>query len=296
MDGASKLEWWPIMATGFAVLALATLPWTWYTAIPVGTLIFGSQLLRIFRYCGRIELFLCGSIILSMILWFILSVALGNKLALGIMSLATCALACLELIRNGRTALHGLGRSRPSIRTVASIILMVAMVTAVWTAVSPYDGDELTEFYILNEEGLASDYPSTITINQSASVFLGLNNHEGRQTLYEIQIWLSANDDPLNITNTSSMIYLGNKVVTLPDQPYPEMEDWEPQYLAEYSIEIPYVGEYKIWFVLFIDGAPSTYSDLAPWSEHIYHDGLPLLQSIKSGQLIALALNIEVTM
>lgn len=295
MERASELGGWPIMATAFAVLALATLPWTWYCAIPIGTFIFGSQLIRTFRYGGGIELFLSGSFIVSMVLWFVLSLALGNQMSLAIMSVATCALASVELIRKRRTALQGLGRLRLSIRTVASVILVVVMITAVWTAVSPYEGDALTEFFILNDEGLASDYPSIITINQSAPVFLGLNNHEGRETRYEIQIWLSENKDPLNILNTSSMMYLGNKVVTLPDQPYPEMEEWEPQYLTEYPIEIPFVGGYKIWFVLFINGAPSTYSGLAPWSEQIDRDGLPLLRSIQSGQLIALSLNIEVT-
>ena len=42
----------------------------------------------------------------------------------------------------------------------------------------------------MNDEGKASDYPSTIILGQSAQVILGIINHENETTTYNIEITL----------------------------------------------------------------------------------------------------------
>lgn len=45
-----------------------------------------------------------------------------------------------------------------------------------------------TEFYLLNAEGKAGDYPKNLTLRESAEVVLGIRNHEARDVGYSVVI------------------------------------------------------------------------------------------------------------
>lgn len=76
-----------------------------------------------------------------------------------------------------------------SIVLVVSIILAVSM--TVYVIVSPKEGEEFTEFYILGPGGKASDYPTNLTVGGRGTVIVGVVNHENRDTTYSLVLKLN---------------------------------------------------------------------------------------------------------
>lgn len=75
------------------------------------------------------------------------------------------------------------------ILTVALIILIAGIISAtICLHVTPQPGDLYSEFYILNSQGKASDYPDQIQAGQPAYAILGIVNHEGKTSEYKIRI------------------------------------------------------------------------------------------------------------
>lgn len=63
-----------------------------------------------------------------------------------------------------------------------SLSLMVAIVAAIgylgYVIASPKPGQEFTEFYVLDVEGKARDYPQQIVLGEPVEVIIGIVNHE----------------------------------------------------------------------------------------------------------------------
>ena len=55
-------------------------------------------------------------------------------------------------------------------------------------SITPSSNDKFTEFYILNENGKASDYPFVVKAGEPVTVVLGLINHEYQPVNYKILI------------------------------------------------------------------------------------------------------------
>jgi len=70
------------------------------------------------------------------------------------------------------------------------LVLTVIGLTAaiVYVSVMPRAEDKFTEFYLLNKDGKAADYPNETAAGQPATVTVGLINHEGTDAKYRIQI------------------------------------------------------------------------------------------------------------
>ena len=75
---------------------------------------------------------------------------------------------------------------------VLLIIMVVAIIGALGVlgyVIANYgaEGDS-TEFYILNLEGRADDYPDEVRAGEDAEVIVGIVNHEGRTVTYRLEI------------------------------------------------------------------------------------------------------------
>ena len=80
---------------------------------------------------------------------------------------------------------------RDKIVTVVLAVMVIGAIGAlVYVIKQPRAVEKFTEFYILNDKGKASDYPSTVIFGQSAQVILGIINHENETTAYNIEITL----------------------------------------------------------------------------------------------------------
>jgi uncharacterized membrane protein len=53
---------------------------------------------------------------------------------------------------------------------------------------SPKPGQEFSEFYILNIEGEAKDYPQQIVLGEAVDIIIGVVNHEYKPTSYRVDI------------------------------------------------------------------------------------------------------------
>lgn len=79
------------------------------------------------------------------------------------------------------------GRSlaRRALTVVLTVALLIAVLGTVYVAVTPSSvGTPYTELYVLNQQGVAADYPTNLTVGESGTVVAGVANHEQEQVQY----------------------------------------------------------------------------------------------------------------
>ena len=96
---------------------------------------------------------------------------------------------------------------------ILSIVLVISIIIAVsataYVIVVPKEGEKFTEFYILGQNGTASDYPTNLTVGQAGNVTIGIVNHEYSDVNYEMVIKLNNQTiNDTNITLSNNQTYL----------------------------------------------------------------------------------------
>lgn len=92
---------------------------------------------------------------------------------------------------------------------ILSVILVLVVIglvgVLVYVIAVPRTSEQYTEFYVLNEEGKASDYPSGLKIGETGSVIIGIINHEREDANYVVEIRIDNESvdmlDPIILTN-----------------------------------------------------------------------------------------------
>ncbi len=138
-------------------------------------------------------------------------------------------------------------------RVLSFILVLVAcgtIGTLIYTMVVPKTGSAYTEFYVLNSQGVAADYPYGISSGDTESVILVVINHENRTVDYRIEVQID-NDpddgiDPITL-DTIDNINLEN------EEKYEIPASFTPQSIGE--------GQ-KVYFILFKDGETQSYLEL----------------------------------
>lgn len=139
-----------------------------------------------------------------------------------------------------------------------SVILVIAIISSVialaYVVVVPKEGEHFSEFYLLGPGGKATGYPNNLSVGESAGVIVGIANHEYRDVNYSVEVWLSNMTFANNITTVNRLYYFGDFEQTLPHVD-PNIEgNWEVQWQRVYNFTVPYTGQFKMWFVLLLDG------------------------------------------
>ncbi len=83
-----------------------------------------------------------------------------------------------------------------------NIILFVFLIAAIvitsgfiiYFYVAPQKVNEFTEFYVLNSEGQAKDYPELATAGNTVDVIIGLVNHESKPATYQVHVVISGTE------------------------------------------------------------------------------------------------------
>ena len=92
--------------------------------------------------------------------------------------------------------------NRITIVTAAlAILLAIAIIGTVLIVVFPHPGEPFTELYLLGPKGKASDYPTNLTVNQTANVTVGVVNHENTNADYTLVVTLA--NKTINATSFS---------------------------------------------------------------------------------------------
>ena len=84
-------------------------------------------------------------------------------------------------------------------RKILIAILVVAITSAIgylgYIIANPKPGQEFSEFYILNIEGEAKDYPQQIVLGEAVDIIISVVNHEYKPTSYRVNITLDGIED-----------------------------------------------------------------------------------------------------
>lgn len=85
----------------------------------------------------------------------------------------------------GETGSDGRSRARRALTALLTVALLIAVLGTVYVAVTPSTvGTPYTELYVLNEGGVAADYPTNLTVGESGTVVAGVENHEQEHVQY----------------------------------------------------------------------------------------------------------------
>jgi uncharacterized membrane protein len=123
------------------------------------------------------------------------------------------------------------------------VFLVVAIVVTsgliIYLKVTPQKAEKFTEFYILNTEGKARDYPEQVIIGKPVDILLGVVNHEYQPADYKVEIQMDSIE--VGKATTGTLAY---------------QQKWE----EEVSFIPPVVGEgQRADFILFKNGETEPY-------------------------------------
>ncbi|MFQ6106492.1 MAG: DUF1616 domain-containing protein [Thermoplasmata archaeon] len=145
------------------------------------------------------------------------------------------------------------------------ISIVVAVGVLVYALTVPRVGERFTEFYILDETGMAESYPTSLNASENATIIVGVVNHEFsnvsyivRKDLVRVQ-WVYNNEtereEPVEISRTTR----SEDNITLDHE-----EEWESQF----TFSISEAGDYKLELLLYKNGDTSeAYTSLHLWIE-----------------------------
>lgn len=198
-------------------------------------------------------------------------------------------------------ALTGMVRKEMTAGTKVDRALTIVLVLAILSSVFalayviavPREGESFSEFYLLGPGGKATDYPHNLTANQSASVFVGIANHEHITVNYTVEVWLVNYTFVENVTTVHELIFMDTFNTTLGHVPVNTESNWTKQWEDNYTFAVPKAGNYKLWFVLL--------KNETPFSGEQYEDyvGTPaetrFLDFIKDRNRLTLNLNLRVS-
>ncbi len=71
---------------------------------------------------------------------------------------------------------------------ILAIILLLAIVFSALLAINLKPRERFTEFFILNEQGKAGEYPKKLTSGQNSTIIAGIINHEQKKENYLLQV------------------------------------------------------------------------------------------------------------
>lgn len=135
-------------------------------------------------------------------------------------------------------------------RILAVLIVAALVISAgalAFFVINPPPGERYTEFYILDSQGTANDYPNSLAVGEQASVIINVVCHEYGPTAYTVMVILkNESGSQLNTTLHQYDISLDHE------------EFWQ----EEASLSIQERGGYTLYFYLYINGSSTPNQDL----------------------------------
>jgi uncharacterized membrane protein len=145
-----------------------------------------------------------------------------------------------------------------------AITVMAIILTASIVMLLNQDEGGFTEFYVLNEDGNAYDYPTSVGLGNNTSIIIGIANREGQAVNYTVEIWLVNYTYIDQAVNVTQMYFVDSFSVVLEHQDYDLNDQWSPQYETPVIISPEVSGDFQLFIMLFKDGAEAIPGPLPP--------------------------------
>jgi uncharacterized membrane protein len=149
------------------------------------------------------------------------------------------------------------------------VAIIIVVTSAIYVIVIPKAEEKFTEFYLLNIERRAEDYPTNLTIGEEASVIIGITNHECQPINYTIEVWLINQTIVYNKTTQKNETlyvhtwFMNAYTIKLEHAPVKSEAVWKPQWEYNYTFNINKKGEHlKLTFLLFTTQADTYNHDI----------------------------------
>lgn len=114
----------------------------------------------------------------------------------------------------------------------------------------PGEGERFTEFFILGENRMATDYPNLIMAGQNYPMFIGVGNQEKRDMAYTIETWMVRTKFD-NVTNISHIIAMD------PNDHLSFTLTHNATTIIPYNLSVKKTGYNRVEFLLFNESIPS---------------------------------------
>jgi uncharacterized membrane protein len=130
------------------------------------------------------------------------------------------------------------------------IVIIAAFSVLYYVAVTPAEGVKFTQLYILNDNEIADNYPTTLTIGENATVRVGVICNEWRTVNYTVVA---------GIENATQIIYYDDwsHTFTLTNDTgigrYISL-DHENKFEQDFNVRFNEPGRYKLMWQLYMDG------------------------------------------
>jgi uncharacterized membrane protein len=154
---------------------------------------------------------------------------------------------------------------------VLTIFLIISILSFViistYVIFTPFKTNPFTEFYILNSEGTMDEYPTDLAIGENATIKIGIANHEHTTKKYTVEVWLlnqtiKYNEiENKNITVYNHMWHMAKTEIVLDVTPADINKPWKKQWEYDYTFNIFRKGNFKLFFLLFINETQENYAD-----------------------------------
>ncbi len=113
----------------------------------------------------------------------------------------------------------------------------------------PREGERFTELFVLGSNRTAADYPDRIIAGQNYPVYVGVRNHEYRNTLYTIEIWMMRMEFD-NVTNSSRIAAMDPAGRVM----FPLVHDQNT--IIPYNVSVNSTRYNRVEFLLFDEDIP----------------------------------------
>jgi uncharacterized membrane protein len=78
-----------------------------------------------------------------------------------------------------------------ALKVILIISIALAICMTVYVTITPKQSEKFTEFYVLDQNRMAEDYPTNLTVGEEEEVITGIVNHEYAPVNYQLEVRLN---------------------------------------------------------------------------------------------------------
>jgi len=135
--------------------------------------------------------------------------------------------------------------------------ILITIIIVVYAVTVPREGEKFTEFFILDENRSASDYPHLIIPGKDYPMYVGIGNHEFSDARYTIETWMLLTEFD-NVTKSSRIVVMD------PSDRLSLILAHNETAIVPYNLSVKKIGYNRVEFLLFketVSGPEVTGSD-----------------------------------